>query len=231
MGAFAPSPKAATSVATSSVAAPVVRPSAAAVVTRPQYAPVVGTQSATTYEAGTAQTTTVPPTAAPAVAPPAAAAAAAAPVGAAGTLLLWQDLVRRFVVGGTAKFFGVDAETEESSRLVWNERRMRLATKRFGGVKEEYQYGEGSSRMRSDHHITSELEGDIMVLKIKKPPMNKDSISSLTGQGISWLLNVRKQGTISSLGIRNITEKRTNDVIFALPPQSLDNLQELNPFF
>ena len=45
--------------------------------------------------------------------------------------------------------------------------------------------------MRSDHHITSEMEGDIMVLKIKKPPMNKDSISSLTGQGMSWLLNVR----------------------------------------
>ena len=45
--------------------------------------------------------------------------------------------------------------------------------------------------MRSDHHITSEMEGDIMVLKIKKPPMNKDSISSLTGQAMSFALNVR----------------------------------------
>ncbi len=43
-----------------------------------------------------------------------------------------------------------------------------------------------------DHggHLTSELEGDKMVLKINKPPRNKDSLSSLTGQSFSWLVNV-----------------------------------------
>ena len=43
-----------------------------------------------------------------------------------------------------------------------------------------------------DHagHLTSELEGDKMVLKIHKPPRNKDSLSSLTGQSFSWLINV-----------------------------------------
>ena len=43
-----------------------------------------------------------------------------------------------------------------------------------------------------DHggHLTSEMEGDKMVLKINKPPRNKDSLSSLTGQSFSWLINV-----------------------------------------
>ena len=48
-------------------------------------------------------------------------------------------LIFRFFIGGTAKFFGVDEESEDQSKQVWNERRMRLATKRFGGVKEDYQ--------------------------------------------------------------------------------------------
>ena len=39
-------------------------------------------------------------------------------------------------------------------------------------------------------HLTSEMEGDKMVLKINKPPRNKDSLSSLTGQSFSWLVNV-----------------------------------------
>ena len=39
-------------------------------------------------------------------------------------------------------------------------------------------------------HLTSEMEGDKMVLKISKPPRNKDSLSSLTGQSFSWLVNV-----------------------------------------
>jgi hypothetical protein len=58
-----------------------------------------------------------------------------------------------------------------------------------------FQFGDTSSanlgRLRYDHHLTSELEGDKMVLKITKPPRNKDSFSSLTGQTLSWLLKVR----------------------------------------
>ena len=51
----------------------------------------------------------------------------------------------------------------------------------------------GSSRLRFDQHFTSEMEGDKMVLKITKPPRNKDSLGSLTGQSFSWLMNVRTQ--------------------------------------
>ena len=42
--------------------------------------------------------------------------------------------------GGTARFFGVDADTEDASRLIWVERRKRLAIKRFGGIKDS-EYG------------------------------------------------------------------------------------------
>ena len=52
--------------------------------------------------------------------------------------LNWHQAVRSFIFGGTAKFFGVHQLTEEASRAVWNERRRRLAVKRFGGVKDDY---------------------------------------------------------------------------------------------
>ena len=42
---------------------------------------------------------------------------------AAAPLVTWQEACRRFVFGGTAKFFGVDAETLEASEQRWRERR------------------------------------------------------------------------------------------------------------
>ena len=55
-----------------------------------------------------------------------------------------QETFHRIVFTSTAKFFGVHAETEECARATWNERRRRLAIKRFGGVKDEY--------LSSQHH-------------------------------------------------------------------------------
>ena len=67
--------------------------------------------------------------------------------------LNWHQAVRAFVFGGTAKFFGVHHVSEESSRAVWNERRRRLAVKRFGGVKDDFldtggAYGAQQVKMR-----------------------------------------------------------------------------------
>ena len=61
-----------------------------------------------------------------------------APIPNVRVSLNWHQAVREFVFGGTAKFFGVHQLTEEASRAVWNERRRRLAVKRFGGVKDDY---------------------------------------------------------------------------------------------
>ena len=121
-------------------------------------------------------------------------------------IVAYADSFRRFVFGGTARFFGVDAETDDSARIIWIERRKRLAIKLFGGIKDSefpvennhhqhhhYQYGgsvgQHQQQQMFDRHLTSELEGDKMVLKITRPPRNKDSISSLAGQGVSWMLN------------------------------------------
>ena len=57
-----------------------------------------------------------------------------------------------------------------------------------------YGYVEGytsRSRLAETHQpsITSELEGDKMVLKICKPPRDKDSLLSLTWQCCSWAVS------------------------------------------
>ena len=52
----------------------------------------------------------------------------------------------------------------------------------------------GDARNRGVEHLanlTSELEGDKMVLKISKPPRDKDSIMSLSWQVCSWMVSVR----------------------------------------
>ena len=59
----------------------------------------------------------------------------------------------------------------------------------YGGYVEGYST---RSRLVEPQHpsITSELEGDKMVLKITKPPRDKDSIMSLTWQCCSWMVSV-----------------------------------------
>ena len=66
------------------------------------------------------------------------APAAAVASGRASMVTTVHETFHRIVFTSTAKFFGVHAETEESARAIWNERRRRLAIKRFGGVKDEY---------------------------------------------------------------------------------------------
>ena len=191
--------------------ASVAPPTQRSLVSYSQGAPYSSQTTTSSVGAAAAQLTTVP---APAVATPAAPATSTGIQGA-------FHRSYTYVIVGTAKFFGVDAASEKVSQEVWNDRRRRIAIKKFGGVKDEYalrdgagtganggqysQYGggggvgggsgDGRFRTFSDqhHHLTSEPEGDKMVLKITKPPRNKDSLGSLTGQGISYLVNVSLQ--------------------------------------
>lgn len=121
----------------------------------------------------------------------------ASPQTAASIISGWNSSCKRFVVGGSAKFFGLESASEDASKQVWQERRRRLAIKRFGGVKDEYQiegnaYYNNGQPFRNDRHITSEWDRDLdkMVLKITKPPRDKDSLSRLVGQGMAWMVNV-----------------------------------------
>ena len=100
----------------------------------------------------------------------------------------------------------MDTKNEESARSTWVERRRRLAIKKLGGVKEEEYlsgfgvenssyaggYSEPYGRGGRETHptsVTSELEGDKMVLKIAKPPRDKDCLASLSWQACSWLVS------------------------------------------
>lgn len=49
-----------------------------------------------------------------------------------------HEAMRRYFANGTSRFFGVNGE--ENNEKVWIERRRRLAIKRFGGVKDDYQF-------------------------------------------------------------------------------------------
>ena len=54
-----------------------------------------------------------------------------------------------------------------------------------------FQFNDGNGvRLRYDP-LSSEMVEGKMVLKILKPPRNKDSLGSLTGQSLSWVFNVR----------------------------------------
>ena len=72
----------------------------------------------------------------------------------------------------------------------------------FGVENTSYGYVEGAgyttrSRLAETHQpsITSELEGDKMVLKILKPPRDKDSLLSLCWQCCSWAVSQSLAGT------------------------------------
>lgn len=117
-----------------------------------------------------------------------------------------HETVRRYIANGTSKFFGVNGE--DANEKVWIERRRRIAIKLFGGVKDDYHmdgnghggtstyddplFNEGNgARLRYDPLASEMVEGK-MVLKILKPPRNKDSLSSLTGQSLAWVFNVSR---------------------------------------
>ena len=72
----------------------------------------------------------------------------------------------------------------------------------FGVENTSYGYVEGAgystrSRLAETHQasITSELEGDKMVLKICKPPRDKDSLLSLCWQCCTWAVSQSLSGS------------------------------------
>jgi hypothetical protein len=113
--------------------------------------------------------------------------------------------VKTYFTRKILRFFGVDSSFEEQSRVIWGERRKRLAIKKLGGIKEEeFLSGFGVENTGytgySDAYghphpasLTSELEGDKMVLKIAKPPRDKDSIMGLSWQCCSWMVSSLKK--------------------------------------
>ena len=71
--------------------------------------------------------------------PPPATTTAVVPAGGVptpGVSIPVHESLRRYVVNGTSRFFGVNGE--EANEKVWIERRRRIAIKLFGGVKDDF---------------------------------------------------------------------------------------------
>lgn len=103
-----------------------------------------------------------PPPPNPIVAPPVAATTALA------TPIPMHESLRRYVVNGTSRFFGVNGE--ESNEKVWMERRRRLAIKLFGGVKDDFHLegniggaGGGSGGAFEDSLVSRVLVSDLSI--------------------------------------------------------------------
>lgn len=53
-------------------------------------------------------------------------------------LFIFYYFMYRFIKRETAMFFGLDEEFEETEKLKWLDRRKRLATRKYGELKNEY---------------------------------------------------------------------------------------------
>ena len=114
------------------------------------------------------QHTNAPPPTSATVAPPTAAVAPPGPTTAATTppsatqaqtsvvqpAIPMHESLRRYFVNGTSKFFGVNGS--DANEKVWVERRRRLAIKLFGGVKDDFQMGDGSNAHPGGNNTTYE---------------------------------------------------------------------------
>lgn len=62
-----------------------------------------------------------------------------------------KEVIKNYIKKETANFFGVSLETEEEQAQVWRERRLRLASRAYGELKDEYTvpYGRQTRRPRT----------------------------------------------------------------------------------
>lgn len=70
----------------------------------------------------------------------------------------------------------------------------------YGGHPDPYG-ARGRGLEQHQTNLTSELEGDKMVLKIMKPPRDKDSIASLSWQSCAWMVSVSDSRVWRNLSI------------------------------
>ena len=99
-----------------------------------------------------------------------------------------EEYLSGFGMEGSAQYSGyIDPSYGARSRLVDAHAHSGHSAGALGGP--------GAGHQAS---ITSELEGDKMVLKIAKPPRDKDSLMSLTWQCCSWMVTVIIGWTSSS---------------------------------
>ncbi|XP_066588162.1 inactive rhomboid protein 1 isoform X3 [Prorops nasuta] len=113
------------------------------------------------------------------------------------------EAVRKYIVKETAKFFGVDEETEEEEMERWLNRRRRMAIRQFGGLVPEHRppYPD----ITKDVPDSSEIPEGTTRRRRQLPVRRKDSVARMALSGLQYM--------VGSLVRRGSRERPTNQTL------------------
>ncbi|XP_034247424.1 inactive rhomboid protein 1 isoform X2 [Thrips palmi] len=164
-------------------------------------------------------------------------------------------MVRNYIKRETAAFFGVDPMQEEAQRARWVDRRKRLATRRYGDLKDEYAiapslpstpvtpvtpYAMQSRLARPDVLPQSGTQDVTDAARWEEPPVRrKESVAKMTFSGVAYVVSRlarqrAREPTLSRTLSRSIqpaaqSESATPSVRYRAQSPTLCSVQE--PFF
>lgn len=107
-----------------------------------------------------------------------------------------KEQVKAYVKKETREFFGLDEACEEGQRLRWQEKRKRLASRKYGQLKDHSNTTHHTLSFTSDFHALPELqEGAASGLSDsvdgatwpQPPHRGKDSVAKMTWDGLSFV--------------------------------------------
>jgi hypothetical protein len=126
-----------------------------------------------------------------------------------GRQLSRKEMIKNYIKKETATFFGVDEESEEKQQRRWLDRRIRMASRTYGPLKEEYRtLGQSHRRTISEAAPGARMSGqlqaerpDVLPGTNDVPDANqerlnevtvrrKDSVARMTWDGLSYVVNV-----------------------------------------
>ncbi|KAJ3624640.1 hypothetical protein MTP99_018246 [Tenebrio molitor] len=125
-----------------------------------------------------------------------------------GRQLSRKEMIKNYIKKETATFFGVDEESEEKQQRRWLDRRIRMASRTYGPLKEEYRtLGQSHRRTISEAAPGARMSGqlqaerpDVLPGTNDVPDANqerlnevtvrrKDSVARMTWDGLSYVVN------------------------------------------
>ncbi|XP_071512963.1 inactive rhomboid protein 1 isoform X2 [Panulirus ornatus] len=109
-----------------------------------------------------------------------------------------KEQVKAYVKKETREFFGLDESSEANQRLRWQEKRKRLASHKYGQLKDQPNTTHHTQSFTSDFHALTELQegGSSGLLDSidgaawpQPPQRGKDSVAKMTWDGLSFVVS------------------------------------------
>ncbi|KAG0720207.1 Inactive rhomboid protein 1 [Chionoecetes opilio] len=141
-----------------------------------------------------------------------------------------KEQVKAYMKKETKEFFGLDEFSEDNQRQRWQDKRKRLASRKYGQLKDQTNTTHHTQSFTSDFHALSELQEGLgsglldsvdATTRTQLPYPRKDSVAKMTWDGISFAVSEgtgeaedsvlpggvdasrRRQGAV---GVRGLTE-------------------------